>query len=479
VIAAALYAAVYVLQLAVVMRAVLRPNRGPTSRLAWVVVILILPGIGLVAYLFFGETSIGRGRVARSREVVAALKATARGGVLAGQGDRSPLPLNVEAVFRLGESVNGFEPVCGNRGRLTADSNHAIDDMVADMDAARDHIHLAFYIWLDDNSGLKVVEALKRAAGRGVTCRAMADGLGSRTMVASPHWRAMGEAGVYLGVALPIGNPLLRPFRGRIDLRNHRKIVVIDSAITYCGSQNCADPEFRVKAKYAPWVDAMMRFEGPIVLQNQFLFASDWMACVDEDLNALLTAPPPPAEPGFPAQVIATGPTVRPSAMPEVFASLMFAASKRLTITTPYYVPNDLMQAALCAAANRGVETTIIFPFRNDSFIVAAASRSNYEELLGAGVRIFEYQGGLLHTKSMIVDDALTLIGSANMDQRSFDLNYENNILFYDLALTAQMRERQETYLAASRPVNLEEVRRWSVGQRLWNNGMAMLGPLL
>ena len=130
-----------------------------------------------------------------------------------------------------------------------------------------------------------MVEALKRAATRHVTCRVMADGLGSRIMIESAHWKAMQTAGVQVATALPIGNPLLRPLRGRIDLRNHRKILVIDNHITYCGSQNCADPEFRIKAKFAPWVDAMMRFEGPIARQNQYLFASDWMAQVDVTIS--------------------------------------------------------------------------------------------------------------------------------------------------------------------------------------------------
>jgi len=136
-------------------------------------------------------------------------------------------------------------------------------------------VHLCFYIWLSDNNGCKVVEALKRAAGRGITCRVMADDIGSRTMIHSEHWKAMKEAGVNLAILLPVGNPLLRPLKGRIDLRNHRKVVVIDGSITYCGSQNCADPEFRVKPKYAPWVDVMIRFEGAIVTQNQYIFASD------------------------------------------------------------------------------------------------------------------------------------------------------------------------------------------------------------
>src|SRR5262249_56905955 len=200
---------------------------------------------------------------------------------------------------------------------------------------------------------------------------------------------AMRTAGVQVATALPIGNPLLRALRGRIDLRNHRKILVIDNRITYCGSQNCADPEFKIKAKYAPWVDAMMRFEGPIARQNQYLFAGDGMAQVDEDLGDLLRRPLPPAGTGFPAQVIGTGPTVRASAMPEVFETLMYAARHELVVTTPYYVPDEGIQAPLCASARSGVATTLIFPARNDSWGGAAATRSYYADLLAAGVRRF------------------------------------------------------------------------------------------
>jgi cardiolipin synthase len=154
-------------------------------------------------------------------------------------------------LFDVGKSISGFDPVGGNRSELMRDSNATIDRMVADIDTAKDHVHLLFYIWLPDNNGRKMVEALKRAAARGVTCRARVDGLGSHAMVHSQHWQDMRKAGVIQAVALSIGNFLLRPLKGRIDLRNHRKIVVIDGFITYCGSQNCADPEFLVKAKYA------------------------------------------------------------------------------------------------------------------------------------------------------------------------------------------------------------------------------------
>jgi cardiolipin synthase len=460
-------------------RAILRPHREPTSRLAWVVVMTVLPVVGIVAYILLGETNIGRHRVARMREILARLP-----GLDQTPGANDPdllpqIPEHYAHLFRVGQSINGFGPVGGNQARLLADSNATIDSLVADIDAAQQHVHLTFYIWLPDHNGLRVVEALKRAAARGITCRAMADALGSRIMISSPHWQALHDAGVKVATALPIGNPLLRPLRGRIDLRNHRKIVVIDNHITYCGSQNCADPEFRVKAKYAPWVDAMMRFEGPIARQNQHLFVSDWMAQVDEDLVHVLKEPLPPIEPGVTAQVIGTGPTVRYSAMPEVFETLMYAARHELMITTPYYVPDEALQTALCSSARRGVATTLILPARNDSHIVGAASRSYYGELLAAGVQIFEYEGGLLHAKSLTMDGHITLIGSANIDRRSFELNYENNILLYDPTLTADMRRRQEEYLKRSHPVTVAMVAQWSTLRRLWNNAIAMLGPVL
>ncbi len=461
------------------VRVILRPHREPASRIAWSVVIITVPGLGILAYLLFGEVNIGRHRIARMRKVLAELPTPE--APVAGDADRpeAGVPERLIHLFRVGESISGLPPVDGNTATLMADSNATIDAMVADIDAASDHVHLLFYIWLGDNNGCKIVEALKRAAARGVTCRAMADGLGSRAMIKSAHWTSMRDAGVHVAVALPIGNLLLGPFAGRIDLRNHRKILVIDGQITYCGSQNCADPEFRVKPKYAPWVDAVMRFEGPIVQQNQHVFVSDWMTYVDEDIRGLLPGPVAATSTGFPAQVIGTGPTVRYSAMPEMFQSLMHAARRELVISTPYYVPNESMQDALCSTAYRGVDTTIIFPVKNDSWIVAAASRSYYAELLAAGVKIHEYVGGLLHTKSLTIDGEVTLIGSANMDRRSFDLNYENNILFYDRQLTSVVRQRQDHYLASSNMVTAEEVDNWSIRRRLWNNSVAMLGPVL
>jgi cardiolipin synthase len=157
----------------------------------------------------------------------------------------------------------------------------------------------------------------------------------------------------------------------------------------------------------------------------------------------------------------------------------MFSARHELTISTPYYVPNQPMQAALCAAAYRGVQTTLILPAKNDSREVAGASRSYYAELLEAGVDIREYVGGLLHSKTLTLDGEITLIGSANMDRRSFDLNFENNILIYDPELTQTLRARQQDYVDSADRITLEQVENWSLTRCLWNNSVAMMGPIL
>ena len=469
----------FVIVITLMIRVMTRPHRDPTSRIAWMAVISVLPYLGMLIYLLFGEVNIGNRRIEKMKKVLSQIPPMA--AVVAGEEENAvaAVPEKYQHLFRTGHSISGFEVVGGNSARLMHDSNSTIDSMIADIDAATDHVHLLFYIWLPDNNGTKMGEALKRAAARGVNCRAMVDDLGSRTLVASPLWTDLQNSGVHMASALPIGNILLRSLHGRVDLRNHRKILVVDGRITYCGSQNCADPEFLVKAKFAPWVDAVMRFEGPIVRQNQQLFAGDWMSTTAENIDELLKKPIAAPLPGFPAQAIGTGPTVRFSAMPEMFESLFHAARRELTISTPYFVPDASMQDALCAAGWRGVKTTIIFPARNDSWLVGAASRSYYPDLLEAGVEIHEYEGGLLHTKSLTLDGEITLIGSANMDRRSFDLNYENNILFYDPKLTADMRARQQDYISHSHRVTLQMVEAWSLPKRLWNNTLATLGPIL
>lgn len=467
------------IQAVLTVRVLTRPHRDPASRMAWIVVVLAVPVMGMVAYLLFGETDIGRGRASRYRRVVRSLPQIDHVPGIDAAEARPRLDEGVSPLFAIAQSISGFAPRGGNRGSLMPEGDPTIEAIVRDIDAAQEHVHLLFYIWLPDGNGTKVAEALMRAARRGVVCRAMVDDVGSRSLIRSPLWGEMQGAGVRLARALPVGNPLLRVLAGRIDLRNHRKIVVIDNRISYCGSQNCADPAFLPKARYAPWVDAMIRFEGPVVRQNQCIFASDWMEEVDEDLGEILAAPLAEVEAGFTAAAVATGPTGRYAAMPEMFTTLIYTARRELFVTTPYYVPVDSIQAAFCSAARRGVDVTVIFPARNDDFAVGAASRSYYADLLEAGVNIYEFLPGLLHTKSLTLDGETTLIGSANMDRRSFELNYENNIVFVDEELTQEVRRRQESYLARARKVEAAEVARWGLARRLWNNALAIVGPLL
>ncbi|MFT8898232.1 MAG: cardiolipin synthase [Acetobacter sp.] len=468
------------LQALFIVRALLRPHRQPASRVAWVAIIGALPIGGILAYLFLGETKLTPQRVLRIRDAMKRLPVPGKTAEALIDAEKEfGLPPRLAPLFKVGQSISGYPPMGGNTAHLMKDSNTAIDAMVADIDAAKEHVHVCFYIWLADGNGMKVADAVMRAARRGVVCRVMADDLGSRRLIHSGHWADMEQSGVFLVRALPLGSVLLRPFRGRFDMRNHRKIVVIDNRVTYCGSQNCADPEFRVKARFAPWVDLLARFEGPVVLQNQHLFATDWMAHTNEDLTPLLASAKVQEGDGFVAQVIGTSAAVRYAAMPETFVSIMNSAAEELTVTTPYYVPDEPIQAALCAAARRGVKTTLTMPKKNDSWIVAGASRSYYRDLLEAGVKIYEYPHGLLHTKAMTVDGRMTLIGSANLDRRSFDLNFENNIQLVDDAFTQAVRERQQTYIDASNEVSLEEVVKWPKTRVLWNNTLAMIGPIL
>lgn len=460
-------------QVALVAHVLLRPYRDPSSRVAWVVVVTLAPVLGMLAYLLFGEVRLANRQVQRLRAVMARLPRPEGPAV-------APAPEPYAPLFTVGRAIGGFAPVGGNHARLITDSAAFIDHLVADIDAARAHVHVYFYIWLDDGSGRRVAEALARAARRGVACRVMADALGAREFIAAPHWRAMAGAGVQLAAALPRGWPLIELFNGRLDVRNHRKLVIIDHALTYVGSQNCADAAFHLKPRFAPWVDAMLRIEGPVARQNQYLFAADWMTHCQEDLAPLLAGPGPAGAPdGFAAQVLGTGPNVRFSAMPEMFTTLMFTAREELIVTTPYYVPTGALHGALCAAASRGVATTLVLPARNDSLVVSAASRSYYRSLLAAGVRLYEYEGGLLHTKSLTLDGRFTLMGSANLDRRSFDLNYENGILLDDVATTRAVRAAQQDYVARSRRVTRETVYAWPLWRRLWHNTVAMFGPVL
>ncbi len=468
-------ACIFAADAATAARALLRPHREPASRLAWIIAVFALPIAGVILYLLLGETRISGPRRTRGKEVNARLPRP--------PGNHKCTTKNCDSAhwspFALARTVNHLDPTRDNSARLAGDSNAAVDEMVADIDAAHETIHGCFYIWLADNNGLKLKDAFIRAAKRGVQVRLLADALGSRRLIRSKHWREMQQGGCAVRVALPVGNPLWTAIRGRVDLRNHRKLMVVDNKVAWCGSQNCADPEFRIKPHYAPWVDVMSRWQGPIALHCQYLFVSDWIAEGGDEISDLLCGPLPEGNGDIVAQVLGTGPTAEFDAMPACFSELIHSAREELVVTTPYFVPDEQLLFALTSAGRRGVRTLMLMPKRNDNWIVAAASRSYYKDLIDAGVEIFEYRPGLLHAKTMVVDRCTGLIGSANLDRRSFELNFENNILFEDPGFAATLRARQDEYLADCDRITSEDVGRYGLALRLWQNLLATLSPML
>lgn len=467
------------LVVALSIRILLRDDLSPPARLAWFVVLNALPYFGSAGYFLFGEVDLGNRARKRHDKIFADIRRVAT--QFMGKAEELPQLIKTlyQPAFRYAASINGFYPVSGNRAELMADCDDTTARMIADMDAATSHIHVLYYIWLNDNTGQAIAEALMRATKRGVTCRVIVDGLGSRSLTWSKLWQKMKASGVQLAVALPINRPITTILTSRLDLRNHRKITIIDGDITYCGSRNCADPEFLIKKKYAPWIDIMLRLEGPIVAQNQLLFASDWMQATGQSCDVVKPLKADYVTEGFPALVMGVGPTERRRAAAHLFVSLFASAERSLILSTPYFVPDQTSLEALCAAAYRGVDVSLIFPAKNDSWIVAAASHSFYRQLLEAGCKIYEHGPGLLHAKTLTIDGLVSLIGSSNLDQRSFDLNYENNILLQDEALTAEIIQRQQYYLSQSKPIELSRVLNWSYSRRISNNIIATIGPVL
>lgn len=464
--------------LRVVMVAVVLLRRRPSSQtMAWILVIVGLPLVGTILYLMVGEIKLGTTRIKRHREIMDRIEASAP-FVAADHSALAPdLPRDMNQIATLGEAVSEVDALGGNLLTLLGDSDLWLDSLISDIDEARFHCHLLFYIYLDDHTGVRVGDALQRAAARGVKCRVLVDAVGSKIFLRSALCRALRQSSVQVVAALTV-NPLRMLFT-RIDLRNHRKIVVIDGCIGFTGSYNIADPSFAIKSKYAPWVDCMVRVQGPIVWDLQMLFVEDWYLDTDESLEELLNIQPLAMPDGVPAQVIGTGPNSFNEALRQLLQTAIHTAHEELTLTTPYFVPDEAMLNALSAAARRGVTTTLVLPARNDSPLVAATSRSHYSYLLDSGVHIHEYHKGLLHAKTMTIDRRLAIVSTANLDRRSFELNFEVSLIVYDDDFASQLRFLQSSYLADSTRVLPASWRQRSMPLRLRDSAASLLSPLL
>ena len=464
---------------AVIVRATLLERREPYARAAWLLLLVALPTIGTMLYLLFGEPWVSTRFRRRTRDAYRSLLPHAPSPA------RDPPSPEARNAFRTCEAASNWPVTTGTTAVVAPGADEAIDAIIADIDAATVTVHLSFYIWLSDRNGTRMVDAVCRAAGRGVVCRIVADAIGSRALIRSPHWAAMRDAGARLCASLTVPWGIGFLAGHRTDLRNHRKIVVVDGRSTWCGSQNCADAAFLPKRRFAPWVDILIRFEGPVVRQAELIFASAWMTETGEDMRPVLAASPMSASdpssspPGaFPAIAVGTGPLSPASTMTNIFVAVLAAAQHSVVITTPYFAPDPPLLDAIVAAARRGVELSIVFPNRNDSLITGAISRAYYPVLARAGARIFEFRSGLLHAKTLVVDDALVLLGSANMDRRSLDLNFENNMLVESRALALAIGEHQQRWLADSIEISPRGVTARSLPRQFVDNLLTMAAPL-
>ncbi len=449
-------------------------HRSATS-LAWLLVLLLLPGVGIALWFLMGESMLGTWRRRRHAALLEELgPQTAR---LSLREDAvADLPAYQESVS-LAYAVGGAPPRPGNDVELMGDTDTVLERLVQDIDAAEHHCHLLFYIWLDDHAGRLVAAALERAAQRGVACRVLLDDVGARSFLRSATSRRMVESGVQVVRSLPAS--LLRVFVARLDMRNHRKLAILDGRVGYTGSQNIASASFAPKPKFAPWVDCMLRVEGPAVHDLQEIFINDWYLETEQAPLDALALDPPQVEGGVAVQVLPSGPSHDNEALEQMALSFFHRARQELCLTTPYFVPGDAEIASLCTAARRGVRVVIVLPARCDSRLVAAVSRSHYPELIAAGVEVHEFQEGLLHAKTLTVDRRLGLVTTANFDQRSFDLNYEVSTLVYDDDLASRLRFLQMGYVEKSKRVELSSVSDRSIGRRLLENAARVFSPLL
>jgi cardiolipin synthase A/B len=456
-----------------VMLVVVPFRRPPASANAWLLLVFFQPWIGLALYLVIGRPELPRWRTEKLKKLVPELEHVGRRLQEHPNVSHPEVPPRLAGGVRLAESLSRLPILGGNSAELLDDYDGSVGRLVADIDAARDHVHLLYYIFADDATGRRVLEALARAVKRGVVCRVLIDALGARKALRTLLPK-LTEAGVIAHRVLPAG--LLRLWGARVDLRNHRKIAVIDGRVGYTGSQNLVDATFKKGITYE---ELVVRVTGPAVLGLQFVFASDWYLEADELLDKPNIFPDPEVTGDVPAQPLPSGPVWAPAAIQQVVVSLIHGARERVVITTPYFVPDGALLQALRTAVRRGVEVHLVVSRLADQRLVSLAQRSYYAELLDAGVRVHRYREKFLHAKHLSIDDEIALIGSSNMDIRSFLLNAEIALLFYSKEVTARLRAEQERYFAGSELLEKDEWGRRPLVSKVAENTARLMSALL
>lgn len=446
--------------------------------LSWLVLMAAFPVVGVVAYLMIGETWLSQRRQRRTAAVAPRLLKSViklRESCGVSMEGEHPASISADAI-----GVNaGFLPTVGGNSIQILDGAWAsVAKLIDDIDNAKTSCRLLFYIWETGGIVDQVHAALVRAQARGVRCRVLVDAVGGKPLLgeAGDQLRA---AGVEVRAALPVGR--FRTLLSRVDLRNHRKLVAIDDDIGYTGSLNMADPAlFKQHKKVGHWVDVMARVRGPSAGLLGALFELDWSLedNTEPDVESWVPQEIPPA--GSSAlQVVPSGPGQNPKALYRMLLSAIHAAQERLVMTTPYLVPDEAFMEALATAAQCGVRTELVVPARIDGTLVGLATHANCADLLNVGVRIWAFRGGLLHSKTITVDDQMAVVGTVNLDRRSFWINYELSLVLHGCDAVCELRRVQDGYIENSDPI---EHTTWATrgrARRLAEGGASLFAPLL
>lgn len=459
--------------------------------IAWLIVILLLPFIGAVMYLLFGENRISEKRAARAKKSLDHYQTWLKSLEGRAPVDMTTISPEGEHLVRQANTLIGIPVMDSNAMELITSPEEIMCSILADIEKSQSTCHMQFYIWQDGGTVDKITRALIKAAQRGVTCRILVDSIGSREFLKGSQVALLRQAGVKVLESLPAG--LFKALFARIDIRNHRKIVVIDGEIAYTGSQNMVDPSyFKQGEGVGQWIDMMVRITGPVVESLAGTFINDWFLETDTDDsrikslhdNIALIREIADIHPGQKAgniavQLVPSGPGLVPDAIHKLLLTTIYAARKELILTTPYFVPDDSLLTALKSASERGVSVHLIIPEKNDSKLVQFASQAHFEELMKAGVHIFLFTGGLLHSKSITVDGDFSLFGSVNLDMRSFWLNFEATLFIYNRQFTQKIRDKQKQYEQQSLHLALSDLSARPVTVKFKENVSLLIGPLL
>ncbi len=458
----------------IVMLIVVPRRHSPNSALAWLLVVFIVPWFGLFLYLLMGGNRLPKRRIERHSRLLDELKAVSDRFRHHPNIVRPQLDAGQMQAVTLAERLGNLPILGGNNAEIVTDSAAFIDRLVEDIDRAERHVHLLYYIYFDDETGRRVADAMARAVKRGVFCRVLVDAVGSRGMLKSMSGRLRRD-GVDIHPMLPVN--ILRFYMARIDIRNHRKLAVIDGATAYTGSHNIVNPGYG--RRDLVWHDMTVRLTGPAVLELQAVFFSDWYFETGETIDTADIFHDPDVTGNVAVQPLPSGPNYPMENYELLVLELMYAARENVSITTPYFVPDEGFLQALRVAVMRGVEVDLYVPLTSDQRLVSAASKAYFSELLEMGVNLHLFRDGLLHSKTMTIDDDITLIGTSNFDIRSFALNFEINLAFYDRTVTRDLRGHLERYRSRSHTLPSEEWNGRPTVRKIYENIAKLMSPLL